>query len=67
MTFEMVSGAGVFHCDECPEHIETEADNFNEALAIAKAAGWRTFIGPDKKWAHTCPSCVEKFTKEKRR
>lgn len=44
-------------CDECPESFETSAD-FNEAKAEARAAGWRTFMGPDKKFADACPVCV---------
>lgn len=49
---------GVFHCDECPEAIETEEDTFTSAWAAARAKGWRSFKGPDKQWAHVCPACV---------
>lgn len=58
--------AYVVTCDTCPEHIETECDDFNEAKAAAKKAGWRTYIGPDKEWADSCPPCVEDFAKSKR-
>lgn len=64
----MTHRSGVFHCDECPEHIDTEEpDNFEAATAAMKAAGWRTFKGPDKQWAHSCPLCVSDFAWSQRR
>lgn len=59
-------GEGLFHCDECPEHIETNESDFTAALERAKRHGWRGFVGPDKKYAHACPVCVADW-KEKRR
>lgn len=56
----------VVTCDECPEHIETECTEFNDAREIAKKAGWRTFKGPDDKWANSCPACVSEFVRSKR-
>lgn len=57
----------VVTCDECPEHIETECDDWNEAKAAATAANWRTFKGPDQEWANACPVCVAEFAKSKRK
>ena len=56
-----------FSCDSCAENIEVEADGFGDAWAEAKAQGWRAYIGPDKKFAHSCPSCCEYFAKENRK
>lgn len=72
MTFEMISGLGCFHCDECPEVIETEQDNFKDAIVVAHRAKWVSFKGPDGKWAHACPSChedwkMEQYKKNQRR
>jgi hypothetical protein len=64
MTFEMVSGLGVVHCDECSECIETDKDNLNDAMAEAKRQKWVVFKGPDGKWAHACPSCHEDWKVE---
>lgn len=58
---------GIFSCDECPESIETEESDFNEAKRIITAAGWRTFKGPDGLWANACPVCVAEFAASKRR
>ena len=54
---------GVFSCDECPESIEVEGDEFAEKWQQAYAAGWRAFTGPDKKIAHACPVCVAEWAK----
>jgi hypothetical protein len=57
----------VVTCDTCPEHFDTECDNFDEAKAAAKKAGWRTYLGPGDLWANSCPPCVDDFAKSKRR
>lgn len=54
---------GVFNCDSCPEANAPDGDTFGEKLTSAKAKGWRAYIGPDKKWAHSCPSCTEDYVK----
>lgn len=64
MTLEMVLGLGVIHCDECSECIETEKDNFKDAIVVAHQAKWVSFRGPDGKWAHACPSCHEDWKAE---
>ena len=69
MTMQLDHSAQAFaiHCDECPESFDTEHVDFYEALASAKAQGWRVYIGPDKAFAHSCPSCTEDFAKRSRR
>lgn len=57
---------GAFSCDECPESIETGEEDFNEARAAMIKAGWRAFMGPDKKMAHACPVCVGEFARRSR-
>lgn len=57
---------GVFSCDECPESIETDESEFRNAWNKAYAAGWRSFLGPDKLTAHACPVCVAEFAKGKK-
>lgn len=65
MTFKIESGEGVFHCDTCPEHVECDGrSDFTGCLIYAKEQGWRTYKGPDKEWAHACPSCTKDFAKK---
>lgn len=59
-------GNYVVACDECPEDIETEQSGFDDARNMAAKAGWRSFKGPDKKWANACPACVETYRHSKR-
>lgn len=56
----------VVTCDECPEHLETQCSDFIEAREFAKKQGWRTFKGPDDKWANACPPCTADFAASKR-
>lgn len=65
MTYD--SKARNFSCDTCPENLEVEADDFAEAKTEAKSKGWRTYLGPDNLWAHSCPACTEDFAKRPRR
>jgi hypothetical protein len=68
MTIRSDQGAQcyVMHCDTCPEHIETDHIDFRKALEYANEMGWRAYKGPDKLWAHACPSCTEIYAKEQR-
>jgi len=54
---------GAFSCDECPESIETDEEDFAAAKAAIEKAGWRTFKGPGGEWAQACPVCVAEFAK----
>lgn len=68
MTFNLKpDGFGVFHCDTCPEHIESDHVDPSAGLEEIKEKGWRAYIGPDKLWAHSCPACVEVYAKQSRR
>lgn len=68
MTMQLDHSAQAFvvHCDECPECFDTEHIDFYAALESAKSEGWRAYIGPDREWAHSCPSCAADFGKERR-
>lgn len=58
MTVERVDGEVVFHCDRCPEFVETATRDFHVGVEAAKRAGWR-FDRDGEQWNHICPSCVE--------
>jgi hypothetical protein len=65
MTFKIDHGEGIFHCDTCPSHIECDGrSDFTGSLIYAKSKGWRTYKGPDKQWAHACPSCTAEYARE---
>jgi hypothetical protein len=65
MTFDSRSSS--FSCDTCPESLDCDDRGFAEALEFAKSKGWRAYVGPDKMWGHSCPSCTEDWKKEQRR
>lgn len=65
MTTSSVDGEIQFHCDVCPEYVDTEEQDFGEALAMVKEAGWRA-VKISNQWEHRCPSCVEDETTKKR-
>lgn len=58
--------AGTFQCDTCSDHIATGEDDFTPALTEAKSKGWKAYVGPDKEYAHSCPSCVETWKTNQR-
>lgn len=64
MTFH--TKESTFSCDTCPESIDCDDREFQEAKEFAESKGWRTYRGPDKQWAHSCPVCVADFAKSKR-
>lgn len=68
MTMKLEHGTQAFvvHCDTCPECFDTEHVDFTAALEAAKENGWRTYKGPDKLWAHSCPACTADFAKQRR-
>jgi hypothetical protein len=51
---------GMFQCDECPDYLDTDEEDFRTALAVAKRKGWRTHQIKGE-WLHSCPSCVRRF------
>lgn len=66
MTIRMDGRTYVAHCDECPEALDTETDDYKAAGAAIRTKGWRTFKGPDGKWANACPACVQQFARQQR-
>lgn len=53
---DKISGKITFLCDSCEEIEPTETDDFNQAWALVKQAGWhsRKIAG---EWLHGCPRC----------
>ena len=46
-------------CDYCASASESyDGDDWHEALAAAKADGWRTFKDNNGDWCVKCPDCV---------
>jgi hypothetical protein len=69
VTFNMDKhSGGIFSCDECPETLDCEGRrDFNECQEYLKSKGWRTFKGPDGKYANACPCCVHDFGRRQER
>lgn len=59
MTLDRVEGQIVFYCDSCPEVLETETRDFDEARTIQHNARWKARRA-GAGWEHSCPVCVEK-------
>lgn len=58
MTTHVIKGIISFSCDGCPEaHEGQKGDNFNEAWAEARAAGWEGYQQAGQ-WNHRCPTCA---------
>ena len=49
-------GKVVFECDCCPETLETEVPDFQEAWAWARREGWQTKKVAGE-WMHSCGKC----------
>lgn len=58
MSSENNGGRWRFQCDRCPEAIDTDRADWNEAFAEAKAEGFVAFRR-DGMWFHYCRSCKE--------
>lgn len=57
MTTERVNGKVVVHCDKCSAEVfESEHEDFREAMADARAAGWVSALVDDE-WHHFGPDC----------
>ncbi len=58
MTVARQEGTIWFLCDTCPESIDSEEADFQEAVATMRGAGWNaTRVGQAGDWVHTCPEC----------
>ena len=56
MTIEREDSDIVFVCDTCEKRLETNTDEWSDALSIAKRAEWQMKkIGRD--WLHGCQDC----------
>lgn len=61
MTIERVEMEIVFHCDHCPESVETGETEFTHAFKAVQREGWKAEkVGGG--WEHSCPSCAEAGT-----
>lgn len=56
MSMERVKGEIVFTCDECDDVLETETDDFEQALAELREADWKP-VSTDEGWIHLCDLC----------
>lgn len=61
MSLDRIAGRIVFTCDACPDALETDTRNFNEAREALRDAGWRT-IPNGSEWEHFCPACKSRST-----
>jgi hypothetical protein len=43
-------------CDSCPEVLDTETKDFNEARTMMKREGWEARKIADE-WVHACGKC----------
>lgn len=62
MTMERNDGQLVFRCDgrRCSEFIETDTNDFHDALNFAKSNGWKPIKDEASgEWEHECPECAE--------
>ena len=54
------NGDVTLNCDTCSDYIETEQNQLEEALEVAKTNGWHIMkIAND--WKHVCPECYRKL------
>lgn len=49
-------GRLVIECDSCPEVLDTETNDFNEAREMMKREGWKVRKIANE-WLHGCPKC----------
>lgn len=63
MLEKAAEGGWVIYCDACPDVEEMpDASGFEDALAKAKAMGWKP-VHVKSAWEHRCPSCLEEESK----
>lgn len=58
MTIHRSYGEVEFHCDSCPEILETETKDFQAALKVFKNSDWIT-RKIENDFHHVCPDCLE--------
>lgn len=47
-----------FSCDSCPDGIETDTDEFDEAMDFLREQGWVARKSGNT-WQHLCPACKD--------
>jgi hypothetical protein len=65
MTAHTIKGTIAFSCDECPESIETNEQDFADAWNYARSLGWRAQRNARGHFEHECPSCAGSVTTAK--
>jgi hypothetical protein len=58
MTAHTVKSKIAFSCDDCPETLETDDEDFGCAWASARSLGWHARKNQQGKWEHECPDCA---------
>lgn len=59
------NGGRIFSCDGCPDAVEFDKLDFNQAKESLTKWRWKIIPGP-RGWQHFCPNCVEKSGNEER-
>lgn len=57
MSIERFGDMYEVHCDDCSETLDTEEDDFQDAIRELKRAGWK-ITKKRNEWHHQCPSCA---------
>jgi hypothetical protein len=52
------NGLIIFFCDGCPEYIETDTEDFHDALDTIKRNEWRVTKDAEDEWIHLCSVCA---------
>lgn len=50
------NGEITFECDDCGEEIHTGEEDFQTALKVMKAEGWKS-VNTNGEWHNLCPVC----------
>lgn len=60
-----IHGKHCFECDNCGDTLESDTDDFPDALRIMRSQNWQAKkIGQD--WVHTCFGCTETEARNER-
>lgn len=58
-------GKIIFECDACGEVLESDTNDFAQALTVLRRRGWgANKLGTD--WIHRCSGCAEKPQRDSR-
>jgi len=60
VTIDQVKEHVVFHCDTCPDSLDTGVSTFDEAILKLRGAGWAFYkeLG-EEQWKHRCLECFK--------